>query len=65
MTEATVLLLDEPTIGRDLAAMNQLNAIIDSFLNRGGAVLATTHDERWANEFAHRRLRLIEGRARS
>ncbi|MCU4297130.1 ATP-binding cassette domain-containing protein [Brevibacterium permense] len=65
MTEATVLLLDEPTIGRDLAAMTRLNAIIESFLNRGGAVLATTHDQRWANEFAHRRLRLIDGRARS
>lgn len=65
MTETTVLLLDEPTIGRDLAAMTRLNAIIESFLNSGGAVLATTHDQRWANEFAHRRLRLIDGRARS
>lgn len=65
MTEATVLLLDEPTIGRDHAAMTRLNAIIESFLSRGGAVLATTHDQRWANEFAHRRLRLTDGRARS
>ena len=63
MTEATVLLLDEPTIGRDLAAMTRLNAIIESFLGRGGAVLATTHDQRWASESAHHRLRLVDGRA--
>lgn len=65
MTEATVLLLDEPTIGRDLAAMTRLDAIIERFLRRGGAVLATTHDQRWANESAHHRLRLADGRARS
>ena len=63
MTEATVLLLDEPTIGRDLAAMTRLNAIIESFLGRGGAVLATTHDQRLASESAHHRLRLVDGRA--
>lgn len=64
-TEATVLLLDEPTIGRDLDAMTRLNKIIETFLNRGGAVLATTHDQRWANEVAHRRLQLADGRFRS
>ena len=63
MTEASVLLLDEPTIGRDLAAMTRLNAIIERFLSRGGAVLATTHDQRWALESAHHRLRLVDGRA--
>ena len=63
MTEASVLLLDEPTIGRDLAAMTRLDAIIGRFLSRGGAVLATTHDQRWAHESAHHRLRLVGGRA--
>ena len=63
MTEASVLLLDEPTIGRDLAAMTRLDAIIGRFLSRGGAVLATTHDQRWAHESAHHRLRLVDGRA--
>ena len=63
MTEASVLLLDEPTIGRDLAAMTRLNAIIERFLSGGGAVLATTHDQRWAHESAHHRLRLVDGRA--
>ncbi|UVI37502.1 ATP-binding cassette domain-containing protein [Brevibacterium spongiae] len=65
MTGSPVLLLDEPTIGRDLAGMNRLNAIIERFLGRGGAVLATTHDRRWASEAAHRSLQLANGRLQS
>lgn len=65
MTGAPVLLLDEPTIGRDLAGMNRLNAIIGRVLGRGGAVVATTHDQRWAGESAHRNLRLANGRAQA
>lgn len=63
ITGARVLLLDEPTIGRDRAGMLRLNAIIERFLARGGAVVATTHDRRWAQETSHRLLRLDHGRA--
>lgn len=62
ITGARVLLLDEPTIGRDHAGMRRLTTIIDRFLDRGGAVLATTHDQRWAQEASHRLLRLEHGR---
>ncbi|WP_155807390.1 ATP-binding cassette domain-containing protein [Brevibacterium sp. VCM10] len=62
VTGAEVLLLDEPTIGRDRTGMDRLSAIIDGFLARGGAVLATTHDHRWAQESSHRRFRLADGR---
>jgi energy-coupling factor transporter ATP-binding protein EcfA2 len=62
ITGVDTLLLDEPTIGRDLAGMDRLSAIIDRFLRRGGAVLAVTHDRRWAEEAAHRRLHLSGGR---
>ncbi|WP_181275674.1 ATP-binding cassette domain-containing protein [Brevibacterium oceani] len=65
VTGADVLLLDEPTIGRDQAGMNRLTAIIDRVLRRGGAVLATTHDPRWAAESSHRRLHLADGRVHS
>lgn len=62
VTGPDVLLLDEPTIGRDLGGMDRLTAIIDHHLRRGGAVLAVTHDRRWAEEAAHRRLHLSGGR---
>lgn len=63
ITGTRVLLLDEPTIGRDRAGMLRLNAIMERFLARGGAVVATTHDRRWAQETSHRLLRLDHGRA--
>lgn len=62
VTGAEVLLLDEPTIGRDRVGMDRLSVIIDGFLARGGAVLATTHDHRWAQESSHRRFHLADGR---
>ncbi|MGO3070763.1 MAG: ATP-binding cassette domain-containing protein [Brevibacterium linens] len=62
VTGAEVLLLDEPTIGRDRTGMDRLSVIIDGFLARGGAVLATTHDHRWAQESSHRRFHLADGR---
>ncbi len=65
VTGADVLLLDEPTIGRDQAGMDRLTAIIDRVLRRGGAVLAATHDQRWAADSSHRRLHLAEGRVHS
>src|SRR5699024_3885611 len=62
IADPRVMLLDEPTIGRDLLGMHRLDAVIAGFLRRGGAVLATTHDRRWARESSHRLLHLAEGR---
>lgn len=62
LSGATILLLDEPTLGRDQRAIDRLNLFIADFLSRGGAVLSTTHDRRWAHENAHRVLHLQKGR---
>lgn len=48
LTSPRVLLLDEPTLGRDRMAIDRLNAFIQGFLRRGGSVLATAHDLNWA-----------------
>ncbi|UOQ57628.1 ATP-binding cassette domain-containing protein [Leucobacter allii] len=53
-----VLLLDEPTLGRDLPAMRRLERILRAFVEAGGAVILTTHDLRWADAIADRTLRL-------
>lgn len=57
-----ILLLDEPTLGRDRRGIDRLNMFITDFLRRGGSVLATTHDGRWASETADRVLILDDGR---
>lgn len=57
-----ILLLDEPTLGRDRMAIGRLNMFIQEFIRRGGSVLATTHDRRWATETADRILVLDDGR---
>ncbi|SMX79090.1 ATP-binding cassette domain-containing protein [Brevibacterium antiquum] len=59
-----ILLLDEPTLGRDGKAINRLNIFIREFLRRGGSILATTHDRRWAATTADHILELDEGRLR-
>ncbi|RAG61340.1 cobalt ABC transporter ATP-binding protein, partial [Burkholderia multivorans] len=56
-----IRLLDEPTQGRDDGDMSRLTGLIAGFLRGGGAVLAATHDERWAGT-AHRVVRLEAGR---
>lgn len=61
MTAPALLLLDEPTQGRDDGDMNRLTCFIAEFLAGGGAVLAATHDERWAGVAAHRIVRLHAG----
>ena len=53
-----VLLLDEPTLGRDLDSMRGLERMLDQFTGRGGAVMVTTHDLRWAESVAHEIVRL-------
>ncbi|WIY84171.1 ABC transporter ATP-binding protein [Propionimicrobium sp. PCR01-08-3] len=47
-----VLLLDEPTLGRDAEGMKRLQHIVQVHRDLGGAVLATTHDMRWAHDVA-------------
>lgn len=61
VTAPPILLLDEPTQGRDDGDMSRLTGLIAGCLRGGGAVLAATHDERWA-ETAHRVVRLEAGR---
>ncbi|PRZ14076.1 ATP-binding cassette domain-containing protein [Nesterenkonia sandarakina] len=56
-----VLLLDEPTLGRDSAAMTRLSTLVRGFTSAGGAVLVATHDQRWAAEISDRQLRLDAG----
>nr|WP_269769984.1 ATP-binding cassette domain-containing protein [Brevibacterium antiquum] len=57
-----ILLLDEPTLGRDRKAIDRLNMFTKDFRRRGGSVLATTHDRHWAAVTADRILLLDEGR---
>lgn len=57
-----ILLLDEPTLGRDRKAVDRLNVFIRDFCRRGGSILATTHDRHWAAVTADRILLLGEGR---
>ena len=52
LLEPGVLLLDEPTLGRDLAGMRRLERIITDVTAGGGAVVLTTHDLRWATRVA-------------
>lgn len=58
LLEPGILLLDEPTLGRDLAGKRRLERIITDFTAAGGAVVLTTHDLRWATEVAIRVQRL-------
>lgn len=53
-----VLLLDEPTLGRDLDGMRRLSTLLRSFAGSGGAVLAATHDHAWAEEISLRSITL-------
>lgn len=57
---APVLLLDEPTLGRDLAGMQRLDRIISAHTDGGGSVILTTHDLRWARSIAQRTVRLSD-----
>lgn len=52
--EPRLLLLDEPTEALDSAGLQILNEVIDSVLERGGAVLFSSHDERFIARTAHR-----------
>jgi iron complex transport system ATP-binding protein len=62
-TEASILLLDEPTANLDLAHQAAMLALVRERCDeRGGAAAVVTHDVNLAAEFADRVLLLKEGR---
>lgn len=63
--EPRVLLLDEPTGGLDQATTGRVERILRARLDRGTAILFTTHDEALAARLARRSLRIEHGRLRS
>jgi len=56
-----VLLLDEPTFGQDRRGWEVLAAIVGELVEEGTAVVAATHDERFATRVARRRLEMADG----
>ncbi|KUG57533.1 ATP-binding cassette domain-containing protein [Nesterenkonia jeotgali] len=62
LLKPAVLLLDEPTLGRDAAGMHRLSSLVRGFTTAGGAVLVATHDQRWAAEISDHQLVLRSGR---
>jgi energy-coupling factor transport system ATP-binding protein len=59
----TLILLDEPTRGMDLAARRSLAAAVHALTDRGSAVVLATHDTDLAAELADRTFELRGGRA--
>lgn len=58
LLQPSVLLLDEPTLGRDLPGMQRLGRVLEDFTATGGAVIVTTHDGSWAQSAADDVVRL-------
>jgi energy-coupling factor transport system ATP-binding protein len=56
-----LLLLDEPTFGQDRRGWEALAAILAELVEEGTAVVAATHDERFAARVARRRLEMADG----
>ena len=56
-----LLLLDEPTFGQDRRGWEAMAAIVGELVEEGIAVLAATHDERFATQVAHRRVEMADG----
>ena len=48
--------LDEPSLGQDLAAVDQLAAAMQALIRRGHGIVFVSHDERLAQRVAHRTL---------
>jgi energy-coupling factor transport system ATP-binding protein len=59
-----LLVLDEPTYGQDRLGYRSLVAILDEHVDRGAAIVAATHDRRFATEVATRVVTLEGGRVR-
>lgn len=56
-----LLLLDEPTFGQDRHGWEAMAAIIGEEVDAGTAVVAATHDERFASRVADRRVEMADG----
>jgi energy-coupling factor transport system ATP-binding protein len=56
-----LLLLDEPTFGQDRRGWEALATILEELAEEGTAMVAATHDERFATHVARRRLEMAEG----
>ncbi len=60
--DPALLILDEPTFGQDRRGVETLLAILAERAAGGTAILAVTHDDRFAAAFADRTLILEDGR---
>ena len=56
-----LLVLDEPTLGQDRRGWEAMAAIIGELVEEGTAVLAATHDGRFATRVARRRVEMADG----
>jgi energy-coupling factor transport system ATP-binding protein len=56
-----LLVLDEPTFGQDRHGWEAIAAIIEEQVATGTAVVAATHDERFAARVATRRIEMVDG----
>ena len=56
-----VLLLDEPTFGQDRRGWEALATILGELVEEGTAMIAATHDTRFATQVARRRLEMADG----
>jgi energy-coupling factor transport system ATP-binding protein len=57
-----LLLLDEPTFGQDRRGWEAMVGIVGELVEEGTAVVAATHDERFAARIAQRRIEIASGR---
>ena len=62
MTEAPLIILDEPTTGLDLDSRRQVFAVFREYVRKGGTILMTTHYLSEAEELAQRVVVLNHGR---
>ena len=56
-----LLLLDEPTFGQDRTGWEAMAGILRELVAAGVTVIAATHDEQFATQFATRRVTLADG----
>jgi energy-coupling factor transport system ATP-binding protein len=56
-----LLALDEPTFGQDRRGHEGLVAALDELIEEGSAMLAATHDDRFVQDAAARRIELAAG----
>jgi energy-coupling factor transporter ATP-binding protein EcfA2 len=57
----SLLVLDEPTFGQDRRGHEALVDALDELVSSGTAILAATHDERFVEDVATRRIELADG----